>query len=261
MNLFRLLSLITFDSIFSQNVCDNCIDSQNRGENIDCTMICRGQETHLTDCLQYTRCLYDYDLHKVRNICVCQKVECEYEYVCPHSEILHYGDDNIQGYTVYEISLELKNLHSNIYAIYGNSENNMIIPAAYQLKDHQGANIGGINPLLRQFVPESKYDSWLTIGLTDGNSIGQVDVIGVDFNSWTDTNNLVVNNGAIFLDDPLEQISETKKYIIGHLTLNDRQDNQLIINANGKMDVRDIDSDSYSETNIVFNFPSKINVN
>ena len=262
MNFFKLfVSLLSFESIFSQNICDNCIDSQNRGENIDCTIICQGQVTHLTDCLQYTRCLYDYDLHKVRNICVCQKVECEYEYVCPHSEILHYGDDNIQGYTVYEISLELKNLHSNIYAIYGNSENNMIIPAAYQLKDHQGANIGGINPLLRQFVPESKYDSWLTIGLTDVNSIGQVDVIGVDFNSWTDTNNLVVNNGAIFLDDPLEQISETKKYIIGHLTLNDRQDNQLIINANGKMDVRDIDSDSYSETNIVFNFPSKINVN
>ena len=262
MNFFKLfVSLLSFESIFSQNICDNCIDSQNRGENIDCTIICQGQVTHLTDCLQYTRCLYDYDLHKVRNICVCQKVECEYEYVCPHSEILHYGDDNIQGYTVYEVSLELKNLHSNIYAIYGNSENNMIIPEAYQLKDHQGANIGGINPLLRQFVPESKYDSWLTIGLTDGNSIGQVDVIGVDFNSWTDTNNLVVNNGAIFLDDPLEQISETKKYIIGHLTLNDRQDNQLIINANGKMDVRDIDSDSYSETNIVFNFPSKINVN
>ena len=52
----------------------------------------------------------------------------------------------------------------------------------------------------------------------------------------------------------IAQLSETKKYIIGHLTLNDRQDHQLIINANGKTDVRDSDSDSYSETNIVFNF-------
>jgi len=261
MRFFKLLTyLIGITNVFSQSTCDNCIDSQNRGENIDCTNICHGQETHLTDCLQYTRCLYDYDLHKVRNICVCQKVECEYEYVCPHSEILHYGDDNMYGYTVYEISLEIKNLNSNIYAIYGNSENNMIIPAAYQLKDHQGANIGGINPLLRQYIPDSKYDSWLTIGLTDGNSIGQVDVIGVDFNSWTDTNDLIVDNGAIFLDDPLEQISATKKYIIGHLTLNDRQDHRLIISANGKIDVRDSESDSYSETNIVFNFPKKISL-
>ena len=35
----------------------------------------------LTDCLEFTRCLYDYDLHKVHNICICQKVECNYEYV------------------------------------------------------------------------------------------------------------------------------------------------------------------------------------
>ena len=62
MNFFKLfVSLLSFESIFSQNICDNCIDSQNRGENIDCTIICQGQVTHLTDCLQYTRCLYDYD--------------------------------------------------------------------------------------------------------------------------------------------------------------------------------------------------------
>ena len=97
MGIFKLLTyLIGITNVLSQSVCDNCIDSQNRGENIDCTNICQGQETHLTDCLQYTRCLYDYDLHKVHNICVCQKVECEYEYLCPHSEILHYGAKRLQ---------------------------------------------------------------------------------------------------------------------------------------------------------------------
>ena len=55
MNFFKLfVSLLSFESIFSQNICDNCIDSQNRGENIDCTIICQGQVTHLTDCLQYS---------------------------------------------------------------------------------------------------------------------------------------------------------------------------------------------------------------
>ena len=135
--------------------------------------------------------MYDYDLHKVHNICLCQKVECDYEYVCPHSEILHYGDNDIQGYTVYEISLEIKRQNSNVYAIYGDPVNPMVIPSAYQLYNHEGANIGGINPLLRQYLPDSKYDSWLTIGLTDGNPIVQADAIGRDFNSWTDTNNLI----------------------------------------------------------------------
>ena len=73
-----LVSLLSLKEIYSQTECDSCIESQNRGENIDCISVCQGQETHLTDCLQYTRCLYDYNLHKVHNICICQKVECNY---------------------------------------------------------------------------------------------------------------------------------------------------------------------------------------
>ena len=69
------ISLLSLKGIYSQTDCDNCIENQNRGENIDCTSVCQGQETHLTDCLQYTRCLYDYNLHKVHNICICQKVD------------------------------------------------------------------------------------------------------------------------------------------------------------------------------------------
>ena len=243
------------------NSCDNCINRQTMGDNINCINICQGQETHLNDCLQYTRCLYDYDLHKVHNICLCQKVDCEYENVCPHSEMIHYGDNNIQGYSVYEISLEMKHPNGNIYAIYGDEEHPMIIPAAYQLRDNQGANIGGINPILQEYVPETEYDSWLTIGLTDGNPIGRVDAIGIDFNSWTDTNNLVVTDGAIFLDDPLQKLSNTKKYIIGHLTLSDRESHQMIINVNGKTDTSNPDIPNFRETNIIFNFPKKNIVN
>ena len=224
---------------------------------IDCFHICQDQETHLTDCLQYTKCLYDYDLHKVHNICICQKVECEYKNLCPHSEILHYGDNNIKGFTVYELSVELKNLHSNIYALYGDKNNNMIIPAAYQLKKHQGADIGGINPIIMDYIPDTKYDSWLTIQLTDGNPIGQVDAIGIDFNSWDVNNGLIVTDGAIFLDDPLQKLSETKKYVIGHLTLNNKDDHRMVINIDGKMNFKNSQAGNFKETNIVFNFPKK----
>ena len=91
-----LLSLLSIPIIISQSVCDNCIQSQNIGENIDCTTICQGQETHLTDCLQYTRCLYDYNLHKIHNICICEKPECEYDYLCPHIDKITYKN-NIVG--------------------------------------------------------------------------------------------------------------------------------------------------------------------
>ena len=137
----------------------------------------------------------------------------------------------------------------------------MIIPRAFQLRDHQGANVGGINPLLRQYIPDTKYDSWLTIEVTDGNPQGQVDAIGIDFNSWDTTNDLIVTDGAIFLDDPLEKLSNTKKYVIGHLTLSDREDHQMIVNGNGKTDVNNHDSPNFRETHIVFNFPRKVNAN
>lgn len=257
LSVFYLFDLTKINSQTYTNTCDTCINNKRFQKNIDCTTICQGQVTHLTECLEYTRCLYDYDLHKVHNICICQKVQCDYEYVCPHSEIIHYGDNNINGYTVYEVSLELKNPNSNIYAIYGNEENNMIIPAAYQLNEHLGANIGGINPLIIHYAPDSKYDSWLTIELTDGDPIGQVDAIGIDFDKWDDTHDLVVNNGAIFLDDPLSQLSDTKKYIIGHLTLKDSEDHRMIVNVNGRINVNNENEGIFRQTNIIFNFPKK----
>ena len=71
------------------------------------------------------------------------------------------------------------------------------------------------------------------------------------------THDLVVTDGAIFLDDPLEKLSNTKKYIIGHLTLSDRESHQMIINVNGKTDVSNHDAPNFRETNVIFNFPQK----
>ena len=151
--------------------------------------------------------------------------------------------------------LEVKDLNSNIYAIYGTSVNIMSVPPAYQMHEYQGANIGGINPLLISYIPDSKYDSWLTIGLTDGDPIGQVDAIGIDFSSWDENNPLIIDDGAIFLDDPLQQISY-KKFIIAHLTLQNNIQHQMIINVNGRTNVNEINSPPFSEINIVIDFPT-----
>jgi len=50
------------------------------------------------------------------------------------------------------------------------------------------------------------------------------------------------------------QIS-TKKYIVAHLTLKNNQQHQMIINADGRLNANDINANSFSEKNIIINFP------
>eukprot|EP01052_Picozoa_sp_SAG31_P007910 SAG31_NODE_387_length_16403_cov_5.062071_11_plen_115_part_00 len=44
--------------------------------------------------------------------------------------------------------------------------------------------LGGANPAFFKLKPEAEYDSWLTVGLTDGNSKNQISKIGIDFEKW-----------------------------------------------------------------------------
>ena len=57
----------------------------------------------------------------------------------------------------------------NIYTIYGDATHPMIFPEAYQVEHPFGQEIGGVNPLLFPAKPESEFDSWLTVGETEGN--------------------------------------------------------------------------------------------
>ena len=106
--------------------------------------------------------------------------------------------------------------------LYGDDFRPYDVPEAYQTSNNVGANIGGINPLLLTYYPNSEFDSWLTIGVTDGNSLGTVNTIGIDFSQWDENNGLNIEDGAIFLNDPFTQTSH-KKYIIAHLTLRNNQ--------------------------------------
>ena len=47
-----------------------------------------------------------------------------------------------------------------------------------------------------------------------------------------------------------------KKYIIGHLTLQNNIQHQMIINVNGRTNVNEINSPPFSEINIVIDFPT-----
>ena len=47
----------------------------------------------------------------------------------------------------------------------------MVLPAAFQVPGF-GADIGGVNPAFFAFNADAEYDSWLTVGPTDGVEAG-----------------------------------------------------------------------------------------
>jgi len=268
--------------VVCKNSCDMCLDKQKYkgGGNLACINDCNNEVDHLIntcrdgyydhdnnpatacetvpDCFEYTKCNDEYEVIIKDNVCSCHmKSSCDRKYVCPHSkEIKGYS---LNGYTTYEVSLVLNEEYSNgnIYAVYGDRNNPMIIPPAFQI-NNIGVNIGGTNPLIIKNIPQDKYDSWLTIGIHNSNIVGKVSAIGIDFSGWDENNGITVTDGAVFLIDPTVQLSQTNKYIIGHLTLKNDEDHTLKINVQGMSDVRvKYTTTTYVENNIVYNFKKK----
>ena len=168
----------------------------------------------------------------VENIEIPQPI-CDNMYVCPKVTEL-YTDKT--DYTTYRLSLLIKpNMNiKNIYAIYGDNQGNqMYIPGAYQINNVFGENIGGISQNLININPDSKYDSWLTIGIINGDTNNLISTIGIDFTKWTDINGISVDNGAVFLIDPANNVM-TNECIIGQLTIKNSVDTEMLINVQGK---------------------------
>jgi hypothetical protein len=104
--------------------------------------------------------------------------------------------DGVAGMTTYQLSAELTDAQvprrlpprtdifpavrllsawrageqANIYAIYGDAVNVMTLPAAFQLPAPFGCNIGGSNPAFFVIKPDAAFDSWLSVGPTDGSA-------------------------------------------------------------------------------------------
>ena len=174
---------------------------------------------------------------------------CDNIYVCP--KVTELYTDNAD-YTTYRISLVIQpNMNiKNIYAIYGNTHSElMYIPGAYQLNNIFGGNIGGINKNLIAINHDSKYDSWLTIGVIDGDPNNLVSTIGIDFSGWTEINGLTIDNGAVFLIDPNHNII-TNECIIGQLTIKNNINKEMLINVQGKY--LNEDTPPWEEKKIVF---------
>ena len=76
------------------------------------------------------------------------------------------------------------------------------MPPAVQEPNPFGADLGGVSPLLIDVRASAAFDSWLTVGLTDGDSASALGSIGIEFAAWNTNGGLNTDNGAVFWMDP-----------------------------------------------------------
>ena len=220
--------------------CDDCLNKQRNGIGIACPNSCNTKIINI-----------DNDINNCNTIVPI----CNYNYVCP--KILSCEDNNINNYITYILKLTINsNLDIlNIYALYGDENNIMSIPPSYQSNSNSyGTNIGGIPNNIIRFLPDSKYDSYLTLGITDGNIHNDINSIGIDYDSWDELHDMDIDNGAVFLMNPDALMDISKEIIIGQFTIRDGSTKRGKINIQGKFltNYGNVADNSWKQENIEF---------
>lgn len=237
--------------------CNDCLKKQRGGINIACPRECNNIICPEVMCAMYCENGFQRDKDNC-DICSCNEPyiavdpmppvpppqpdncdipyeECNNLYACPKvAEVTQCSVGGLDGYTTYRLSIILKpNMNiKNMYAIYG-SENNMIIPASKQIESPFGSNLGGVSDSIIRINPDSSFDSWITIGITDGNIHNDINSIGIDYERWDELNDIDVDNGAIFLMEP-DELMDNKEIIVGQFTIRSGTTKRGKINVQGK---------------------------
>jgi len=183
-------------------------------------------------------------------------IPCHNEKVCP--KLIYDTTKGSTDTTTYRASLIINPNQNvkNIYAIFGSDEGRMYIPPCYNENayNNMGKPVGGIYETFIEQLPELLFDSWLTIGITDGDINHQLSYVGIDFDDWTSENALTIDDGAIFLLNP-EDIVCKDECLIGQFTISDDISTNIIINVQGRKineDPFNMNDNSWTEYNIVF---------
>ena len=225
---------------------------------MNCDLVCPGGYEKKNNC-DTCKCMIEH--------CNNFYQDCNNDYVCPKITQItgcHNDNDGIDGYITYQLSLIVKNDNIlNIYAIYGEDEHYLkplIIPPAFQGDSIFNNNIGGIPNEFININSDSQYDSWLTIGLTNGDPFNKISTIGIDFTSWNENTGIYNTNGAVFLMDPEEliQLETYNEYVVAQLTVPESLSYDVIMNVQGKnkLDhdnrVDYLDDNSWREEGVIF---------
>ena len=119
--------------------------------------------------------------------------------------VIQSSPPGLANYVTYQVTLILANEVENVYSIYGDAGRDLVFPPAYQVAAPFGTDFGGVSPMLFSAVPAAQYDSWLTVGVTEGDSAHRIAAIGVDFSVWSEANGLLSapdTGGSVFWMDP-----------------------------------------------------------
>ena len=256
----------------------DCEYTPPRTDECGCSIGCGGITCHAEDplplCSEVMCMMYCENGHQIDengcNLCACNEPaplinpdemcpipyeECHEEYVCPKiTEVTQCSEGGIVGTTTYQLSLVIRDNTNikNVYALYGDTLTDgfpMSFPPAYQVKTNFRTNLGGIANNIIDISPNSRYDSWLTIGITDGDPDNQLASIGIDFETWDINSPLIVNNGAIFTMDPDYDLHGLTEVIIGRLTLPTQVSAIATMNVQGKLKYSE---ETWKQSNVHF---------
>jgi len=232
-----------------------CIDTNYNAKNcppIACNLYCyNGYAQDVTGC-DVCRCMQGKS--RKGTFAVDKVMPC-HKNVCP--SVTEYSVEGKVGYTTYRLHLYGKSIY-NLYAIYGSSASNMHLPPSYHYEEPYGTNIGGIQPFIVHANPGSFYDSWLTIGLDNGDPYRVLQSVGIDYDKWTINKSFVSKNAAVFMLNPRQQLIKNNNYLIAQLTLVNTKDHTFRINAQGRLTKEDIVKENiWHENKITFNIPTK----
>lgn len=137
------------------------------------------------------------------------------------------------SHTTVRLTVKLSAVAKNVYTMYGAEGLTMSIPAAYQVAEPFGANIGGTNAQFAQFKPESKFDSWLTLGVTTGSGTA-IGSVGIPWKQWTGTSGFSTTNGAIFYMNP-NHGPTARSVVVAQLTYKKGVHSKFVANFAGQL--------------------------
>ena len=166
-----------------------------------------------------------------------------------------YQRDSIEGKNTYRLYLTPSDDIQNIHAIYNSLEEDTSfkIQKSFHVDKPSGSDITPPSELLFYILPETEYDSYLTINY-DEEQPEHLSTIGLDFDQWTETSDLVTNDGAIFAMDPTvdKKIDGEVlgKVLVGQLTIDENES----VDTQFNIQVRTIDGNTSKITGISFQY-------
>ena len=93
----------------------------------------------------------------------------------------------------------------SLYSVFGDADDHFVINATapfFHVPPPFGSHFGGVNPQFDQYCPTCAYDSFLTVGITDGDAKNQLSQIGLEWNSFDKGQSFGTDDGMVFWMNP-----------------------------------------------------------